>query len=378
MNTRPSFFPLPSPFVCEYGGILTEARLSYETYGTLNAAKDNAILVFHALSGSHHAAGYCADVPEAAPFWNEECALGWWDNFIGPDKAINTDKFFVICANYLGGCYGSTGPSSPHPDDGKPYGSRFPLVTTGDVARSQAALIDHLGIGKLHAVTGPSVGGLICLSFATLFPDRVDIVLPLGTGFSLTSLQRLHNFEQITAIESDHNFFGGDYYDKAHPDNGLMLARMVAHKTYVSLETMENRARGEVVQPREGFSFYHIGHQMESYMFHHGRKFVRRFDANTYLRIMAMWQHFDLCRGTGTDTLEDVFSRCKHQRYMIFTIDTDVCFYPDEQAQMERVLRKAGVRCLRVTVHSEKGHDSFLLETELFTPHLRHTLEYSW
>jgi homoserine O-acetyltransferase len=378
MQTQPSFFKLPEPFACEYGAVLRGARLSYETYGTLNAAKDNAILVFHALSGSHHAAGICPDVPEAAPFWTEECVLGWWDNFIGPAKAINTDKFFVICANYLGGCYGSTGPSSPHPDDGKPYGSRFPLVTTADVARSQAALLDHLGIEKLHAVTGPSVGGMICLTFATLFPERVDIVLPLGTGLLATNLQRLHNFEQITAIEGDQHFNHGDYYEGPRPDSGLMLARMIAHKTYVSLETMENRARGEVLKAREGFGFYKITHQMESYMFHHGRKFVKRFDANTYLRIMAMWQHFDLCRSSGQTDLVEVFQRCKHQRYMIFTIDTDVCFYPDEQAHMERILRKAGVRCLRVTVHSEKGHDSFLLETELFTPHLRHTLEYTW
>ena len=378
MQTQTQFYTLPDPFECRAGGTIPKVTLAYETYGELNADKSNAILVFHALSGSQHAAGTCEDVPEAHPYWTEECVPGWWDLFIGPKKAINTERFFVICVNYLGGCYGSTGPSSPHPEDGKPYGSRFPFIKTEDIVRSQALLLDHMGIQKLHAVTGPSVGGMLCLSFATLYPDRVDIVLPLGTGPQITHLQRLHNFEQITAIESDHHFNHGDYYDGPYPDQGLMLARMIAHKTYVSLETMATRARGELIQPKDRYSFYQLGHQMESYMFHHGKKFVKRFDANTYLRIMAMWQRFNLKRGVNAKTLTEVFERCTHQRYMIFSIDTDVCFYPEEQAELERILKAANVRSLRVTVHSEKGHDSFLLEPDLFTPHIRHTLEYDW
>jgi len=377
MQTEAQFYTLPGEFTCRAGGVIPEVTLAYETYGELNGAKDNAVLLFHALSGSQHASGTCTEVP-GCPYWKDDCHEGWWDLFVGPGKAINTDRFFVICANYLGGCYGSTGPSSPHPDDGIPYGSRFPFVKAEDVVRSQALLLDHLGIRKLHAVSGPSVGGLLCLTFATLYPERVDIVLPLGTGSRLTSLTRLHNFEQITAIENDPNFNGGDYYQGPRPDTGLMLARMVAHKTYVSLETMENRARGELVQPKEGYEFYKLGHQIESYMFHHGQKFVQRFDANTYLRIMAMWQRFNLCKIHGIPSLEEVFARCAHQRYMIFSIDTDVCFYPGEQAKLERLLKAANVRCLRVTVHSEKGHDSFLLEPDLFTPHIRYTLEQNW
>lgn len=378
METRPQFYTLPEPFSCRAGGVIPRVTLAYETYGTLNEAKDNAILVFHALSGSQHASGVCRSVPEAGEYWREDCHEGWWDSFVGPKKALNTEKFFVVCANYLGGCYGSTGPASPHPEDGLPYGSRFPFLKVEDVVRSQALLLDHLGIRKLHAVTGPSVGGLLCLTFAMLYPERVDIVLPLGTGARLTSLQRLHNFEQIMAIESDQNFNGGDYYGKARPDNGLMLARLIAHKTYVSLATMESRAHGELVQPSEGFTFYKLGHKIESYMFHHGRKFVQRFDANTYLRIMAMWQRFNLRRAVGADSLEEAFQRCAHQRFMIFSIDTDVCFYPEEQAELERLVKQAGARCIRITVHSEKGHDSFLLEPELFSPHIRFTLENEW
>jgi homoserine O-acetyltransferase len=378
METKTQMFSLPGPFTCRAGGTIPHVDIAYETYGTLNAEKNNAVLVFHALSGNQHAAGTCTEVPEAGSFWTEECHEGWWDAFIGPGCAINTDKFFVICANYLGGCYGSTGPSSLHPEDGKPYGSRFPFVKMEDVIETQCQLLDHLGIQKLHAVTGPSVGGMLCLTFATLYPERVELVLPLGTGPRLTSLTRLHNFEQITAIESDQNFQGGDYYDGPLPLAGLKLARMIAHKTYVSLETLESRARGELVQPKEGYDFYKLGHRMESYMFHHGKKFVQRFDANTYLRIMAMWQRFNLKKQTGARSLAEVFQRCRHQRYMVFSIDTDVCFYPSEQAELEQLLKEAGVRCLRITVHSEKGHDSFLLEPDLFTPHIRHTLESDW
>jgi homoserine O-acetyltransferase len=258
MQTTPLFYTSPEPFSCRAGGVIPEITLAYETYGELNEAKDNAILIFHALSGSQHAAGYCPEVP-GCPYWTDECKEGWWDLFVGPGKAINTEKFFAICINYLGGCYGSTGPSSLHPEDGKPYGSRFPFLKAEDVVRSQALLLDHLGIEKLHAVTGPSVGGLLCLTFATLYPERVDIVLPLGTGPRLTSLTRLHNFEQITAIENDPHFNGGDYYAGPQPDTGLMLARMIAHKTYVSLETMESRARGELIQPKEGLIFINSG-----------------------------------------------------------------------------------------------------------------------
>ncbi|MEX2605704.1 MAG: homoserine O-acetyltransferase [Kiritimatiellia bacterium] len=378
METHSQFYTLPEPFECRAGGIIPEVQLAYETYGQLNESRDNVVLVFHALSGSQHAAGICRSLPEADPFWTEECQTGWWDLFVGPGRAINTDKFFVICVNYLGGCYGSTGPRSPHPKDGKPYGSRFPFIKVEDVVRSQVLLLEHLGIQKVHAATGPSVGGLLCLAFATLYPEMVDIVLPLGTGPKLTSLTRLHNFEQITAIESDQNFKGGDYYDGPHPDSGLMLARIIAHKTYVSLETMESRARGELIQPKDGYHFYKLGHQIESYMFHHGQKFVERFDANSYLRIMAMWQRFNLKTMLKVDTMGEVFKRCAHQRYMIFSIDTDVCFYPGEQAELEAYLKEAGVRCLRITVHSEKGHDSFLLEPDLFTPHIRYTLEHDW
>lgn len=376
-TVEPQFctFAQGEPLVLRSGARLGPVTLAYETYGELNRARDNAILLFHALSGSHHAAGYCPAVPGVGKRWTSGCQVGWWDGFVGPGKALDTEHFQVICANYLGGCYGSTGPSSVNPSTGKPYGSTFPRLTLADVVDAQIRLLDHLGIERLHAVIGASLGGIMCLSLATRYPDRVRIVVPIAAGIEVTPLQRLHNLEQIIAIERDPHFRGGDYYDGPGPQHGLMLARMVSHKTFVSLRTLEDRARLEVVRHNDTFASYSITSALESYMLHQGRKFVQRFDANTYLRIVDAWQRLDLSGEAGGTNLDELFTRCRHQQYLVFTIDSDVSFYPEEQEEMVRVLKEAGVRSMRLTVHSEKGHDAFLVEPELFTPHLAHTLQ---
>jgi homoserine O-acetyltransferase len=364
--------------VTHAGETLDEVTIAYETYGSLDADGANAILVFHALTGSQHAAGYCPSVPGIGPRWTEECQSGWWDGFIGPGKSLDTERFFVICANYLGGCYGSTGPSSIEPATGRPYGSRFPRITFADIADTQVRLLEHLGISKLHAVVGASTGGLLTMSLATRYPDLVDIVIPIASGTRVTALQTIHNFEQITAIENDPNFRNGDYYDGERPESGLMLARMIGHKTFVSLAAMKERARLETIGRDEGPGTYRIADPMESYMWHQGAKFVARFDANSYLRITEAWQHFDMAAEAGSETDAELFTRCKHQRYMLFTIDSDVCFYPEEQAELASYLKEADVPHRRITVHSEKGHDSFLLEPPLYSPHLIDTLNNDW
>lgn len=358
--------------------MLHSVTLAYETYGRLNADKSNAILLFHALSGSQHAAGFNPTVPGVDDLWATECQTGWWDNFIGSGKALDTDNFFVICANYLGGCYGSTGPSSINPSTDKPYGGAFPSVWMADIVDSQVELLNHLGIDRLHAVIGASLAGMLCLSFATRHADRVRLVIPIATSMRSSILQRIHNFEQIYAIERDPNFRGGDYYDGRHPNEGLALARMISHKTFVSLGTMKHRARDEVRQHDDDLSFYHVNFPVESYVLHQAKKFVCRFDANTYLRILEAWQKFDLRQEVGVDRYVDAFTKCSHQRYMVFSIDSDVCFYPDEQETVATTLDEAGIPMRRITVHSDKGHDAFLLEPELFTPHLAYTLETSW
>ena len=370
-----TFGSAADPFRLRCGATLEEVTLAYETYGELNADASNAILVFHALTGSQHAAGYNPSVPAIGDIWQEENHVGWWDGFIGPGKAFDTERYFVVCANYLGGCYGSTGPMSIDPRTGERYGGSFPNVCFADSVDSQLRLLEHLGISRLHAVAGGSTGGVLAVSLATRYPELVDIVIPFSSGVAVTALQRIHNYEQINAIQQDPHFTGGDYYNGPGPDAGLALARMISHKTFVSLRDLRLRARDEVIDIDDGPGYYALTHPLESYMRHQGEKFVARFDANSYLRIMAGWQSYDLVSEAGVGDLTDLFTACKHQRYMVFSIDSDVCFYPEEQQETVRYLELADVPYRWITVHSDKGHDSFLLEPELYAPHLTATLE---
>ncbi len=366
------FHTLEGPIALQKGEALPGVTLAYEQYGELNAEADNAVLVFHALTGSQHAAGWNESVPGLSVEWTDECQVGWWDGFIGPGRALDTNRFAVFCVNYLGGCYGSTGPSSVDPATDRPYGSRFPELTLTDIVDSQMQLMTELGVDKVHAVVGGSVGGLMCVIVATKYPDRVETVIPIAAGLEVTSLQVIHNFEQMFAIVSDPEFKGGDYYGGSGPELGLALARMIGHKTFVSLEAMRNRARDEVVR-HEDLGGYAVGHALESYMLHQGQKFVRRFDANTYLRAMEVWQRFDLAEQVGAPVAE-LLERCRDQRWLVFTIDSDVCFYPDEQQSMVASLNRAGVQVSWFTVHSDKGHDSFLIEPWLYHALLRDAL----
>ncbi len=363
------------PFIFQSGEKLDQVTLAYETYGNLSPEADNAVLVFHALSGSQHAAGINKSVPEAGKLWTDELVHGWWDDFIGPGKAIDTRKFFVVCANYIGGCYGSSGPVSLKSRSGKPYGRSFPTVMIGDIVDSQVRLLDHLGIRKLHAVVGGSLGGMCAINFAVRYPNRVGIVIPIASGMATSIHQRIYNYEQICAIEEDKYFNGGNYYSGPRPDRGLALARMISHKTFVSLEMMEHRARKEVIRPEEDKDkWYWLSHPVESYLRGQGFKFVSRFDANTYLRIIDAWQRYNLLKDTGKANYRAVFTSCRKQRYLVFSIESDVCFHPEQQDHLCDALKSAEVPFQHITVHSEKGHDSFLLEPELFAPQVSYML----
>lgn len=370
-SVETQFFRLTTevPFQLESGDTLDEVILAYETYGTLNADASNAVLVFHALTGSHHAAGINPAVPGVDPLWTDECVEGWWSNFIGPGLALDSDRHFIICVNYLGSCYGSTGPRSINPHTGNPYGSQFPQVSTGDVVRSQLHLLDALGIDCLHGAIGASLGGMLALLLAVRYPQRVRHIIPIATGMETTVLQRVHNFEQIFAIRNDPHFRDGDYYATEPPQEGMMLARMIAHKTFVSLSILEQRARQEITMREAIGQFYELSHPIESYMYHQGSKFAARFDANSYLRIMDMWQRFHLGSSEpGT------FKPCTQQSFLVFSIDSDVCFYPEEQRAIVTALKADGVPVTYITVHSDKGHDAFLLEPDLFAPYIQFML----
>ncbi|MEM7012752.1 MAG: homoserine O-acetyltransferase [Verrucomicrobiota bacterium] len=341
-STQMQFQKLSDPFTLSSGQQLRDGQLGYETYGELNAQKDNAILVFHALSGTPHLTGENQEGP-GNQYWNEECHGGWWDAFVGSGKAIDTDRYFVICCNYIGGCYGSTGPASIDPETGNPYGGAFPHVRAVDIVDTQVELLDALGIDRLHAVIGPSIGGLLCLTLATRHPSRVNIVISIGSALEISPLQRIVIFEQVLAIENDPHFNGGNYYDGEAPKSGLSLARMISHKTFISLKTLERRARREVAKFDNQLSWYKMDSPLESYMLHQGLKFVDRFDANTYLRILEVWQKYDAFADAGVTESRELFARSKKQQWLIFSIDSDVCFYPDQQTQLAKGLREADV-----------------------------------
>jgi len=357
------------------GKTLSPVTLAYDTYGTLNAAGDNGLLIFHALTGSHHAAGFTPTVPTVGSRWNDACQTGWWDDFIGPGKAIDTDRFFVVCANYLGGCYGSTGPSSINSATGEPYGGKFPRIHFSDIVDSQLPLLDHLGIKNLHAVIGASLGGILTLNFATRYPKRVTRVIPIAGGLKATILSRAHNLEQILAIENDPNFKDGDYYGGEPPNRGLALARMISHKTFVSLQVIEQRAHNRLEQEHDEFSWYKVRTPLESFLLHQGRKFVKRFDANSYVQLISAWSDFDLLKDAAATDYTELFRDCSHQKYCVISIDDDVCFYPDEQEEIRDRLRENSISCDYLSVHSDKGHDSFLLEPWLYTEAIRQALQ---
>jgi len=364
------------PLALREGGSLPGIRLAHQTWGSLNAEKSNAILIFHALSGSHHITGHNPAIPGIGDLWQPEMHQGWWEEIVGPGKAVDTDQYFVISMNQLGGCYGSTGPASINPATGKPWGGSFPHVSASDQVDIATTLLDSLGIDSLHAVIGPSIGGLLATTFATRHPQRVRRVLPIASGFKTTVLNRLILFEQIMAIENDPYFNAGDYYDSPGPLYGLALARMVSHKTFVHLDAIERRASHEVVQQDDALAWYKIRDQCQSYMLHQGLKFVKRFDANTYLRLADMWSRYHACREADAETPAELFARAKDagQRWLVFSIDSDFCFYPEEQAELVGHLERAKIDSMYITVHSDKGHDSFLLEPGLYTPHIAYLL----
>ena len=373
MNVSTQFFHFDrpdAPLRLHAGAQLPQFTLAYETYGTLNAKRDNAILLFHAMTGSHHAAGFNGDVAGVGDRWMPEMHDGWWDGFIGPGLALDTDKFFVICANYLGGCYGSTGPTSPK-SDGEIWGADFPAIRLADIVDSQLELVKSLDVETLHAAVGASIGGLLALSLATRHPQRVRNVVPIATGVETSITTRLLNFEQINAIEIDPKFRGGAYDLDDPPVEGLALARRIAHKTFRSLGSLKADSLEVNISNAPPFGWYEMNASVESYMLYQGEKFVARFDANSYLRILDAWQWFDIAREGRASNVSDLFLRCREQKFLVFSIDSDLSFPPAQQGRLVEILEDAGVETVWITVHSGKGHDSFLLEPKLYAPHLR-------
>lgn len=356
----------PDELVLDSGVKLGPITIAYETYGQLNEDRSNVILILHALSGDAHAAG-----------WHKGARKpGWWDIMIGPGKAFDTDRYFVICSNVIGGCKGSTGPSSINPKTGKPYGLDFPVITIGDMVRAQKKLLNYLGIDSLLSVCGGSMGGMQVLQWAVDYPDMVRSAIPIATTSRLSAQGIAFNEVGRQAIMADPNWNNGDYYGKRPPDAGLAVARMIGHITYLSDEGMHAKF-GRRLRDKEKYGFdFSTDFEVESYLRHQGESFIQRFDANSYLYITKAQDYFDLTNGTGS--LVEAFRGVK-ARFLVISFSSDWLFPSYQSREIVKALRLNGVDVSYCEISSTYGHDAFLLEaeqqTKLIKNFLAHTME---
>jgi homoserine O-acetyltransferase/O-succinyltransferase len=358
-------FAEEEPFCLESGETLGPVTIAYETYGRLNADRSNAILICHALSGSAHAAGYHHE---------NDTKPGWWDDCIGPGKAFDTDRYFVICSNVLGSCYGSTGPMDNNPATGQPYGLGFPVVTVGDWVRAQVKLIDHLGIDKLLCLAGGSMGGMQVLEWAAHHSHRVRAAIPLATTAHHSPM--LIAFSEVgrQAIYADPCWNDGDYYANGKkPDAGLAVARMVGHITYLSEASMHKKF-GRRLRGMEKYGYeFQTEFEIESYLKYNGLSFTRRFDANSYLYVTKAMDYFDLSQPTGS--LAAAFADAAHVKFLVVSFTSDWLYPSYHSKQLVSALMAADVDVTYLDIESSWGHDAFLLEVETMTKLLGSFLE---
>jgi len=334
--------------------------LAYETYGSLNKEKSNAILIVHALSGDAHAAG--AHENQDNP--------GWWDEFIGPGKAMDTEKYFIICSNVLGGCKGSTGPASINLKTGAPYALDFPLITINDIVNAQKRLIDHLGIEKLLAVIGGSMGGQQVLSWLVNYPDNLASAVPIATTIKHSPQQIAFNEVGRQSIMADEHWKSGNYYEGAAPVKGLAVARMIGHITYMSDKSMAEKFGRTKKEGAEPFKFT-ADFQVEGYLRYRGDNFVKRFDANSYLYITKAMDNFDASRGRR---FEDVLRGIK-AKVLVISFKSDWLYPAYQSKEIVKACKLAGVETTYCEIDSTYGHDAFLLEVEEESHLIKHFLK---
>ena len=348
-------------FATESGHEFKEIQIAYQTLGKLSPRRDNVILVCHALSGDAHVAG-------THPHTGRP---GWWDYHVGPGKAIDTGKFFVICASVLGGCGGTTGPASLNPHTGKPYGMNFPPVTVRDMVSVQIKLLDHLGVPRLFAAIGGSMGGMQALALAVDHPERVRVCIPIATCISHTAMQIAFNEIGRHAILSDPNWNGGNYSAGRRPVHGLAVARMVGHVTYLSEYAMTHKFGRELQTERGANGDESSSFSVENYLQHQGQNFVNRFDPNSYLFLTRAIDQFDLFEnGLAAEVLRRVRSR-----FLVISFASDWLYPPTQSRELVRLLKRASIPVTYVNLETEYGHDSFLIENPAFANILSHYLE---
>lgn len=340
----------PMPLDC--GAMMSDISVAYNTYGALNEGKTNAILVCHALTGDQFAAS-------KQPLTGKE---GWWNIMIGPGKVLDTNKYFIVCSNVLGGCMGTTGPKDIDPDTGEPYGLKLPMITIGDMVRTQALLLDYLEIPDWFSVVGGSMGGMQVLQWASAYPDRCYSAIPIATSAKHSAQNIAFHEVGRQAVMADPNWQGGNYYESGKsPRSGLAVARMAAHVTYLS-ETALHRKFGRNLQDRDDLTYgFDADFQVESYLRYQGINFVDRFDANSYLYITRAMDYFDLASDHG-NSLPKAFEGTK-TRFCVVSFSSDWLFPTSESKEIVRALIAAAANVSFVEIETDKGHDAFLLDT---------------
>ncbi len=382
------YLDLPDPVPLDCGRELHPVRVAYETYGTLSPRRDNVILVCHALSGDAHAAGIAKTPPAESTRDGFGAAdrdstaakgLGWWDGMIGPGKAFDTDHYYVVATNLLGGCRGTTGPSSVNPATGRPYGADFPVITVADMVRTERAFLDQLGIDRLAAVTGGSLGGMQALEWAVMYPDQVDAIIPIASTHALQPQGVAWNAIAREAIMRDPAWQGGNYYCTGRaPEAGMGVARMVGHVTYLSAEALADKFGRRLQRPNPGdeddirYTITDPEFAVESYLRHQAGTFVKRFDANTYLYTSRALTYFDLARqhgGSLTRALAGVSART-----LLIAFSSDWLYPPSDSLEIAEALRSLGKPAECHVIDAPYGHDCFLLEEARQTPVIRRFL----
>jgi len=379
------YVDLPDPLPLDGGRTLDQVRIAYEAYGRLSPTKDNVILVCHALSGDAHAAGWSDDplAPSAVDGFRADergitprGGLGWWDGMIGPGKAFDTDRYFVLCTNLLGSCRGSTGPASPDPRTGQPYGLNFPVVTVTDMVRAERRFLDVLEIDSLLAVGGGSLGGMQALEWAAAYPSNVRACISIASTASLGSQGVAWNAIARNAIMADPAWQGGNYYGTGRvPTAGIGVARMVGHVTYLSDQSMREKFDRRL-QDREEYSFTltEPDFAVESYLRHQADTFAGRFDANSYLYISRALTYFDLARDRGAGSLERALADVA-ARYLLISFSSDWLYPPRDSQALEAALRANDKQVEHHLIDASYGHDSFLLEESRQAPIIATFLE---
>ena len=378
------FLDLPRPIRLDCGQELHPIRIAYETYGALSPAGDNVILVCHALSGDAHAAGFAKTPPAESTrdgFAAEDRdgtggkGLGWWDGMIGPGKAFDTNQFFVVSTNLLGGCRGTTGPSSVNPSTGRPYGSDFPVITVADMVRVERAFLDELGIERLAAVAGGSLGGMQAFEWAVLYPDQVDAIVAIASTHALQPQGVAWNAIARSAITADPAWQNGHYYGSGRkPDAGMGLARMVGHITYLSAKSLGDKfARRLQLDGDICYTLTDPEFQVENYLRHQADSFVKRFDANTYLYTSRALTYFDLARQYGNGSLWRAL-RDVSARTLLIAFSSDWLYPPAGSEELADALRALGKDVELHVIDAPYGHDCFLLEEARQTPMIQNFL----